>query len=123
MKYLDSNFEDYCSSKFFDSKHQTTGKALFSKAQKGDKDALAIFEEFGSHIGNLIVQILYILAPERVIIGGSIAKSSEFFLPGIQKEVNKFPVELIRNSFEVEIAHLQHPGILGAAALCYQAFD
>ena len=118
ISYLDGNFEDYCGSKFFASKYKTTGKELFIRAKNGDEDALVIFEEFGNHLGNLILNIIYTLAPQKVIIGGSISKAYEFFINGIQMVIGDFPVELLRNEFKVELANFQEPGIYGAAALC-----
>ncbi|MDA3891653.1 MAG: ROK family protein [Salinivirgaceae bacterium] len=118
IPYLDATYEDYCSSKFFASKHQTTGKELFIGAQNGEGEALAIFEEFGNHLGNLILNIMYSLAPQKVVIGGSIAKSFDFFRNGIQMVIGDFPVELVRKEFKVEEARFDDPGIHGAAALC-----
>lgn len=118
LPYLDATVEDYCGSKFFASKYQTTGKELFAKALNGDKDALVIFEEFGNHLGKLILNIMYILAPQKVIIGGSISKAYEFFSNGIEMVIGDFPVELLRKEFKVELANFQEPGIYGAAALC-----
>jgi glucokinase len=118
LPYRDATFEDYCGSKFFASKHQTTGKELFVRAQNGEEDAMVIFEEFGSHLGRLILNIMYTLAPQKVIIGGSIAKSYEFFRNGIEMIIGDFPVELLRKEFKVEVVSFQEPGILGAAALC-----
>lgn len=118
LPYRDATFEDYCGSKFFASKYHTTGKELFIRAKNGDEDAMVIFEEFGSHLGHLILNIMYTLAPQKVIIGGNIAKSYEFFRNGIEMIVGDFPVELLKKEFKVEVANFQEPGIHGAAALC-----
>ncbi len=123
MPYLDATFEDYCSSKFFAKKYNTNGKDLFIQAKNGDSDALIIFEEFGSHIGNLILHILYTLSPEIVIIGGSISKSAEFFMSGVKMIIEKFPVEIIRKNFKIEVSQLEYPEIYGAAALCLSEFS
>ncbi len=123
IPYLDATFEDYCSSKFFANKYNTNGKDLFVQAKNGDSDALIAFEEFGNHIGNLILYILYTLSPEIVIIGGSISKSSEFFMSGIRMVIEKFPVGIIRKNFKIEVSQLEYPEIYGAAALCLSEFS
>lgn len=118
LPYLDGTFEDYCSSKFFDSKYHTNGKELFIKAKNGDSEAQQIFEEFGQHLGHLMLHILYTLAPEKVVVGGSIAEGSEYFMSGMRMVIGKFPVEIIRKNFKVEISNIKYPGIHGAVALC-----
>ncbi len=118
LPYKDSNFEDYCSSKLFANKYQSTGFELFEKAQAGDQSAKEAFAELGKHLGELITSIIYMLAPDAIIIGGSIAKSFKLFAPGIQNKLDVFPVELIRNRIEVRQAELDNGGIFGAAALC-----
>ncbi len=119
IPYLDMNFENYCGSKFFDLKYQTSGKDLFSAANAGEKKALSIFNEFGEHLGNLILHIMYSYSPEKVVIGGSIAKAADFFIDNLRKTIDKFPLDIIKEKFMVETATLQFPEIHGAAALCY----
>jgi hypothetical protein len=58
------------------------------------------------------------LAPEKVVIGGSIAEGSEYFMSGMRMVIGKFPVEIIRKNFKVEISNIKYPGIHGAVALC-----
>ncbi len=123
LPYLDATFEDYCGSKFFSAKYNTNGKDIFDRAVTGDPRALHILDEFGYHLGKLILTILYTVAPEKVIIGGSIAKASEFFMGGVRRVVQEFPAELIRNNLQIEIASLELPGIHGAAALYLNELD
>ncbi len=87
MPYKDDIFEAYCGSGFFNKMNNTTGKYLFDKAMEGDKNALELFNEFGHHVGKLITTILYILAPDAIILGGSISKSFPLFKAGIQEEI------------------------------------
>ncbi|RLD77887.1 MAG: hypothetical protein DRJ07_14045 [Bacteroidetes bacterium] len=44
-----------------------------------DKIALAIFEQYGHDLGNLIKTVLYITDPEIIILGGIISKAFPFF--------------------------------------------
>ncbi len=116
IPYLDSNFENYCSGKFFN-KYGTTGKELYPKAKTGDVFALNTFREFGKHLGNLIREIMYFIAPEVIIIGGSISKSYSYFNQAILDSFNNLPEKHYRNNINVIKAELTDAAILGAAAL------
>ncbi len=117
--YKDDIFETYCGSKFFIEKNNTTGKELYDKAMNGDAEAINIFEEYGRHLGKLIKNILYILAPEAIIFGGSISNSFALFKNGIQKELDSFPFAAVKDKIVIEKSDLEGIGILGAAALYY----
>ena len=121
MPYKDSIFEAYCGSGFFTKINNTTGKVLFDKAMEGDKHALGLFNEFGHHIGKLITTILYVLAPDAIILGGSISKSFPLFKAGIDEEVANFPFEVMRDVIAIEQSELEDIAILGAAGLYYNA--
>ena len=71
------------------------------------------------HIGKLIKNILFILAPEAIIIGGSISKSFDLFEPGIRKELGDFPFEVMKEEVAIEQSELNDIAILGAAGLYY----
>jgi len=117
IAYRHSNYEDYCSSKFFIREYQATGEELFLKAETGDVHALEAFYEFGIHLGNLIKSIMFTLAPEAIVLGGSISKAFRYFEPGINEIIRKFPVEEICKGMFIGVSTISYPEILGAAAL------
>ncbi|WP_282053868.1 ROK family protein [Maribacter luteus] len=121
MPYKDSIFEAYCGSGFFNKINNITGKELFDKAMEGDENALALFNEFGHHIGKLVTTIMYILAPDAIIFGGSISKSFPLFKEGIQEEVAEFPFDVMKDIITIEQSELDDIAILGAAGLYYNA--
>ncbi|HER08119.1 MAG TPA: ROK family protein [Bacteroides sp.] len=110
--------EDYCSNSFFVSKYHKEGLDLYHLAKKGDREALAAFDELGTNIGELINLTIYILAPEAFVIGGSVAGAWEFLEGPIRKEVARFPVALISKKIKIVRAQLDNAGLYGAAALC-----
>ena len=57
--------------------------------------------------------------PEKIIIGGSVSKSSRFFQYGMMKEIQDFPFRNARENIRIEFSEMLQPGILGAAALCF----
>ncbi|MBD0851253.1 ROK family protein [Maribacter arenosus] len=121
LPYKDDILEVYCGSAFFTKINNTTGKALYDKAMAGDKRALELFNEFGHHLGKLIKTILYILAPEAIIFGGSISKSFPLFKAGIHEEIADFPFDIMIDVIAIEQSDLEDIAILGAAGLYYNA--
>ena len=121
MPYKGGIFETYVGSGFFTKINNTTGKALYDKAMEGDKNAIDLFHEFGRHTGKLIKTILYILAPDAIIIGGSISKSFPLFKAGIHEELADFPFDVMLDVIAIEQSELEDIAILGAAGLYYNA--
>jgi len=67
--------------------------AIAADAQH-DPDAKAVFEEFGHRLGKAFRDVLGTFAPQVVVIGGGIARSSHLFLPYAQQEVEGTEMEL-----------------------------
>ena len=119
VDYLDKYFEYYASGQFFQNCHQTSGKEIFDNAKAGKADALRIYEEFGTHLGNAIKMILYTNDPQMIIFGGSIAEAYSYFEKNMWSRINTFAYPNSLKKFEIKISTLKHSGILGAAALYY----
>ena len=82
-----------------------------------------IFDELARNIGEMLNVVMYILAPEAFVIGGSVAKAWEFLEKPLREEVDKFPVELISKKVDLVQAQLDNAGLYGAAALCISQMD
>ncbi|MEX2511966.1 MAG: ROK family protein [Cyclobacteriaceae bacterium] len=117
VPYKDKTFEDYCSSKFFKSYYQESSKKLAKMAEEKDEKALAIFEDYGKHLGVLINHILYIYAPEAIVIGGSIRKAYPFFEKSMMTTINQFPYKPISSNLKIYVSQLEDSAILGAISL------
>jgi glucokinase len=115
--------EDICSAALFKNKYNTTGTELYKKAKEGDQASIAVFEELAQNIGELIRAVMYILAPEAFVIGGSIANSWDLLEKPLRKEVDKFLVPMISDSTDLIKAELDNAGLYGAAALCISQMD
>jgi len=115
--------EDFCSAALFANKYQKTGAELYNEAKSGNRDSLMIFDELARNIGEMLNVVMYILAPEAFVIGGSVAKAWEFLEKPLREEVDKFPVELISKKVDLVQAQLDNAGLYGAAALCISQMD
>jgi len=110
--------EDITSAALFKNKYKATGLELYNKAKAGDQDSMAAFEDLASNLGELIRMVMFILAPEAFVIGGSVANSWDLLEKPLRKEVDKFLVPMISNKVDLVKAELDNAGLYGAAALC-----
>jgi glucokinase len=117
VPYLSHNFEYYCSGQFFAEEKPISAYEAFLKAQTGDKEALAMFNEFGHHLGQAIKSILYAYDPEVIVLGGSLSKSYEFFKVPMFEAIQDFAYSNVLKNLKIEISNLEHSAIYGAAAL------
>lgn len=122
LPYLDQHVEYYASGQFFENVHQTEGPLVYEQAKAGDPSALAMFEELGHHIGHAIKAILYTLDPEVIILGGSVAQTYPFFEKSLWKAVQTLAYSSVVKRLEIKISSNPEIAVLGAAALCYDAF-
>ncbi len=119
LPYKDHDFEYYCSEGYFDEKYGMKFDLLYKRVLKNDKIALAVFEQYGYDLGNLMKTILYTLDPEMIVLGGKISKAYPYFEKMMFNRVNSF---LYKHSLKkLKIVQSKESGIaiLGAAALFY----
>ena len=117
LPYLTADYEHYCSSGFFTKFHQRTGKELGQLASQGDPTALAVWQEFGRHVGNLMQAVLYTYDPEAIILGGGIASAFPYFESAMWEQLAKFPYPETVNHVSIIPSTLEDAALLGAAAL------
>ncbi len=121
LPYLEHNIEYYASGQFFENVYDISGITAAQKAKKGDPDALAMFEEFGRHLGNGIINILYALDPEIIVLGGSVSQSYPLFQKTLWQELQKFAYRPVLSNLKIEVSDQPDIAVLGAAALVYDA--
>lgn len=121
LYYQDKTVEAFASGQFFKNL-DLEGKDLSNRASHGDTEALHLFNLLGEHIGCAVANILFALAPEAIILGGSVTKSYRFFEHGMRFILEKkFPYQWIYKSLQIEISELQNSSVLGAASLVIDA--
>lgn len=115
--YLDHNYEYYCSGKFFQNFYHSKPKTLAKQALTGDPVAIEAFEEFGRHLGELFKMIMYSLAPEAIVLGGSIRKTYPLFKKSLLKTLETFAYPSVLENIKILISELDETAIHGAVAL------
>ncbi|MCK5146729.1 ROK family protein [bacterium] len=121
LPYLDAIFESYCSGQFFKNIHGNDGRLFYEQALNNDSKALAVFDEFGAHLGNAILAVLYALDPQAIILGGSISKAFSFFKAAMWDKVQTFPYKNTLDRLVIDYSIQNNSAILGAAALYFDA--
>lgn len=112
--YKNHDFEYYCSGKFFLNEHNISGEYLFNKP---DKHALAIFNEFGKHLGKALAMIVYSLDPELIILGGAVSKSFKYFEKSMKQSLKESVFKISYKNLKIKVSTLNNPVLLGAVGL------
>lgn len=120
LHYKDSIIEQYASSFYFQNNYSLSAKKLSEMAKKGDAVAIKAYFEFGLHLGEAIKNILYMYAPEAIILGGSISKAYFLFKRSMESSLSSFAYQKQIENLKIENSNLSGSSILGAAALCFQ---
>ena len=90
---------------------------MAKKASEGDPRATQAFQEYGHHLGELIKHILYSLAPQAIILGGSIRKAYPLFKDSMMDSIASFNYPSVSQNLKILISELDETGIHGAVAL------
>ncbi len=120
LPYKDGVYEDYCSGKYFANNLQSSGKEIFYMAEKGDEDAVKIFNDFGINIGHAVSAIIFSVDPEIIILGGSVAIAYKYFKEAMERVLDNFPYQNSVKKLKIVKSNLEQVSILGAAALYFE---
>ena len=116
LPYKEGVMEEYCSSFFFSKNYHQTAEELSLSADEGDEKALRVYAEFGLHLGECIKSILYMYAPEAILLGGSISKSFSFFEKSMKLSLKSFAYQKQIEDLKIETSNQEGIAILGAAS-------
>ena len=98
-----------------------TAKTIFVAGQEGDELALEIFRRMGMYLGIGLANLINILNPEMIVIGGGVVNGWDLFEKHMHQQVEEraFPLLAAR----VKIARAKcgdDAGLLGAARLGFK---
>ena len=96
-------------------------RELSDRADAGDLQAKAIWQQYGTTLGVGIASLVYVFTPQRVLLGGGLAAASAHFLPDVRREVEARVQAVSREGLSIEPCALGNgAGRLGAARLALQ---
>lgn len=107
------------------SKGKADGKTIFLALKEGDAGAKRVFSKFIDALGEGIANVVNLLRPEAVLIGGGISEEGETLLAPLREAV--FQKVLISPSIvplSIEAAALKNrAGLFGAAEFAREQFE
>ncbi|MCR4342705.1 MAG: ROK family protein [Patescibacteria group bacterium] len=89
-KSKNGSFEDLASGKFIKRVYGKSGEVLFFDAKNGKAGAMKVCREFGENLGIGLSNIINMMNPEAIIIGGGIAEAIKLILPSIKENIKKY---------------------------------
>jgi glucokinase len=99
-----------------DSKINITAEMVAAAARAGDKAARRVLEEVGTNLGLGVANIVSLLNPDVVVLGGGLAAIGNLLLAPLRKAVRQWGQPLARRQVRIVISSLgEEAGILGAA--------
>ncbi len=100
-----------------------TSQEICETAAAGDEFAKEIWSEAVRHIALACVSISRIFDPDKIIIGGGMAKSGDFLLKPVSRQFNKLHWRLTDVKTKIRLAKLGNDaGAIGAAGVAWSAF-
>lgn len=94
----------------------STSKEVFALARQGDELALQIVDELSTLIGLGLANIVSMVNPEIIILGGSVGANAAFLLPKIRQTVIRYAQPVSAKSVQIVSSNLgTKAGLLGAA--------
>ena len=96
--------------------------ALAESIEKGDKAIKRLVEEAAEVIGAAVVNVVHIMAPDTIILGGGLVEAMEdLFVGTVKKTARDGVMTVFKDSFTVKAAKLgDDAGVMGAAAWARQ---
>ncbi len=89
---------------------------VFSTANKGDPLAERVLNEFVIFVGRGIANIVSLINPEAIILGGGVGTHCDFLLSKIKEEISRWAQPVSGGSVNLVISSLgSEAGLLGAA--------
>jgi glucokinase len=103
---------------------EISARTVFDAAKKGDKTAKDITEKAGWFLGAGIANLINLLNPEMVIIGGGVAQAGGILLRIIRKAIRTYGLRINTKKVKIVLGELKSDaGVVGAAALAWQEMD
>ena len=95
---------------------EITGKSAFDLERKGDKTSHEVVEQYISYVAEGIMDVMMLLRPKKIVIGGGISNEGEPFVARIRDYIaNNMDSEELHKT-EISVAKLRgDAGIIGSA--------
>lgn len=101
-----------------------TGKHVAQAAREYDETARNVLRKAGRSLGIGLSNVVNIFDPEVIVLGGSAVRAGEPFLGPARDQLHAMTTAQRRRPMRIDITSLEDDaGLLGAAALAFEALD
>ena len=103
------------------SRKDCSPEALQAAADAGDEIARKVWEEVGCRIAITLCNIVWLLNPDRIVVGGGVANAGEYVFGPIRRVITERTMKIFHESLKIVPAKLGNDaGIIGGAALALE---
>jgi glucokinase len=96
----------------------TTTEAVVDAARRGEPDALRVVDETVLYLSMGLANIVSLLNPEMIVLGGGLMQAGDLFLDPIRRAVPQWAQPMAATQVRIELTQLgEDAGVLGAARL------
>ena len=101
---------------------ELTPRGLAASVKKKDPVAMQVWDEFTSQLSTGLVNAVWLLNPDRIVIGGGIAKAGKLIFDPLWKKMKTQLASSFTKNLKVVPAHFGNDaGIIGSAAVAMEA--
>jgi glucokinase-like ROK family protein len=96
---------------------------IFAAARAGDRGVLALLSERAAYMGTALANLVNLISPEMIILGGLFAAGADLLLPTVEETMRRRSFAGLGESVQVCITSFgRQVGVVGAAALALETF-
>ncbi len=97
---------------------------LAAAARRGDPVALRLWDDLGIELGAALANIVWIINPDTIVIGGGVGNAGDLILDPVRREIRQRTLALYHERLRVVPAALGNDaGIIGNAILALEAAE
>lgn len=95
-----------------------TAEDVYEQAIQGNDDFAAILTEAGKAMGVGLTNLIHIVNPEKIVLGGGVSKAEKFILPAIRETIRASALTPSASQTTVEVSKLGNDAtLIGAITL------
>lgn len=103
------------------SRENLSSKKIRKAAQAGDQHALAAWTRYASDLALGLANVIAMVNPARIALGGGVSSAGEFMLAAVRSPVDELTTMVPRGTTEIVIAKLGNDaGQVGAATMAFR---
>jgi glucokinase len=117
LPYRGATLEAFCSKQFF-AGSEWDSKSASNAARSGDARALALFEEFGDCLGELLCTVMFAYDPSHIALGGGVANNYPLFRDSMEARMKSdFPYRKSLERLTIDVCTGNDIPVIGASLI------